>query len=84
MEKRNSSSLAIRMENVVKTYGHGATAVHAIKGVNLEVHPGEVVGLVGASGSGKTTLLHCLGAVIDPTSGKIELFFFSSRRRHTM
>ena len=40
------------MENVVKTYGHGATAVHAIKGVNLEVHPGEVVGLVGASGSG--------------------------------
>ena len=73
MEKSNSSSLAIRMENVVKTYGHGATAVHAIKGVNLEVHPGEVVGLVGASGSGKTTLLHCLGAVIDPTSGKIEL-----------
>jgi putative ABC transport system ATP-binding protein len=66
-------SLAIRMDNVVKTYGSGATAVHAVKGVNLEVSIGEVVGLVGPSGSGKSTLLQCLGAVIDPTSGKIVL-----------
>ncbi len=73
MQETIRPSVAIRMENVVKTYGSGATAVQALKGVNLEVAPGEVVGLVGPSGSGKTTLLQCLGAVIDPTSGKIEL-----------
>ena len=73
MIKNEASSLAIRMENLTKTYGHGDMAVPVLKGVNLEIYPGEVVGLLGASGSGKTTLLHCLGAIIDPTSGKIEL-----------
>ena len=61
------------MENLVKTYGSGSTAVHALKSVSLYVNPGEVVGLLGPSGSGKTTLLQCLGAVIDPTSGRIAL-----------
>ncbi len=64
---------AIRMTNLVKTYGSGPTEVRAIKDVSLYVNPGEVVGLLGPSGSGKTTLLQCLGAVIDPTAGRIEL-----------
>jgi putative ABC transport system ATP-binding protein len=44
-----------------------------LKDVNLRVAPGEVVGLVGPSGSGKSTLLKCLGAVIDPTAGRMVL-----------
>ena len=69
----STGNYAILMEQVVKTYGSGATAVRALKGVNLAVSPGEVVGLIGPSGSGKSTLLQCLGAVIDPTAGKIHL-----------
>lgn len=64
---------AIMMEGIKKRYGKGATAVEALRGVNMSVYSGEVVGLLGASGSGKTTLLQCLGAIIDPTAGRIEL-----------
>jgi len=44
-----------------------------VKNVNLQVAPGEVIGLIGPSGSGKSTLLKCLGAVIEPTSGQMQL-----------
>ncbi len=64
---------AIRVERLTKRYGSGDTAVDALKGVDMIVHPGEVIGLIGPSGSGKTTLLKCLGAVIEPTSGRITL-----------
>jgi len=64
---------AILMENVTKIYGTGEATVEALKGVNMVVYPGEVVGLIGPSGSGKSTLLKCLGAVIEPTAGKITL-----------
>ena len=63
----------IRVENLRKVYGHGDTAVEALKNVNMQVSPGEVVGLVGPSGSGKSTLLKCLGAIIEPTSGRMTL-----------
>jgi putative ABC transport system ATP-binding protein len=63
----------IRIEGLTKRYGSGDTAVDALKGVDLQVAPGEVVGLVGPSGSGKSTLLKCLGAVIDPTAGRMVL-----------
>jgi putative ABC transport system ATP-binding protein len=61
----------IRIEGLKKRYGSGNTAVEALKGVDMQVAPGEVVGLIGPSGSGKTTLLKCLGAVIEPTSGRM-------------
>ncbi len=63
----------IRIEGLRKRYGKGDTAVDALRGVDMQVAPGEVVGLIGPSGSGKSTLLKCLGAVIDPTSGRMVL-----------
>ena len=63
----------IRIEGLRKRYGEGDTAVDALKGVDMQVAPGEVVGLVGPSGSGKTTLLKCLGAVIEPSAGQMTL-----------
>ncbi len=66
-------SAGIRIEGLRKVYGHGETAVEALKDVNMVVQPGEVVGLIGPSGSGKSTLLKCLGAVIEPTAGRMVL-----------
>ena len=63
----------ISIEGLSKRYGDGDTAVDALKDVNMTVAPGEVVGLIGPSGSGKSTLLKCLGAVIEPTTGKMTL-----------
>jgi putative ABC transport system ATP-binding protein len=67
------SEPAIHIENLTKRYGEGDTAVDALKGVDMTIWPGEVVGLVGPSGSGKSTLLKCLGAVIEPTAGRMTL-----------
>ena len=63
----------IRIEHLSKRFGAGDTAVLALRNVNMQVAPGEVVGLIGPSGSGKSTLLKCLGAVIDPTAGRMVL-----------
>ena len=69
----SNAGLGIRIEGLRKRYGEGDTAVDALRDVNMIVAPGEVVGLVGPSGSGKSTLLKCLGAVIEPTAGKMWL-----------
>ncbi|MGV0950832.1 MAG: ABC transporter ATP-binding protein [Azonexus sp.] len=66
-------TFGIRIEGLSKRYGSGDTAVDALKDVNMTVAPGEVVGLIGPSGSGKSTLLKCLGAVIEPTAGRMTL-----------
>lgn len=63
----------IHIEGLEKCYGSGDTAVYALKDVNMHVDPGEVVGLIGPSGSGKSTLLKSLGAVIEPTAGRMTL-----------
>lgn len=63
----------ILIEGLRKRYGKGDTAVDALRNVDMVVAPGEVVGLVGPSGSGKSTLLKCLGAVIEPTAGRMVL-----------
>ncbi len=69
MDKGNG----IHIEGLSKRYGAGDAAVDALKEVNMSVAPGEVVGLVGPSGAGKSTLLKCLGAVIEPTQGRMTL-----------
>ena len=63
----------IHIENLKKRYGSGDTAVDALKHVDMHVAAGEVVGLIGPSGSGKSTLLKCLGAVTEPTAGRMTL-----------
>ncbi|MBK9785052.1 MAG: ABC transporter ATP-binding protein [Betaproteobacteria bacterium] len=66
-------TFGITIEGLSKRYGSGNAAVDALKDVNMTVAPGEVVGLIGPSGSGKSTLLKCLGAIIEPTAGRMTL-----------
>lgn len=56
---------------ISKTYGSGETSVRALKKVNFSVPKGEYVAIVGESGSGKSTLLNMIGALDNPTSGKV-------------
>jgi putative ABC transport system ATP-binding protein len=73
MNTINPAAGGIRIEGLRKVYGHGDTAVEALKNVNMSVAPGEVVGLVGPSESGKSTLLKCLDAIIEPSAGRMYL-----------
>lgn len=68
------SKPAIELKGLTKTYGTGALAFQALKGIDLTVPAGEFMMLVGPSGSGKTTLLSILGCVLTPTSGEARLF----------
>ncbi|PRY25298.1 putative ABC transport system ATP-binding protein [Aliiruegeria haliotis] len=60
---------AFRTRGLTKTYGEGEAAVHALRGVDLELPPGELVVLLGASGSGKSTLLNILGGLDRASTG---------------
>ncbi len=64
---------AIVLRGATKTYGKGEVAVHALRGVDLQIWPEEFVVLLGPSGSGKTTLLNLVGGIEPPSGGGIEV-----------
>jgi lipoprotein-releasing system ATP-binding protein len=61
----------LRLENIVRTYTQADRVLQVLKGLNLSVHAGEIVALVGPSGSGKSSLLHICGLLEPPTSGDL-------------
>ena len=63
----------VRLAEVTRVHGEGATAVPALKGVSLEVDAGELVSVMGSSGSGKSTLLNLAGGLDRPTSGTVHI-----------
>jgi putative ABC transport system ATP-binding protein len=65
---------AVFCSGITKTYGSGDTQVKALRGVDLEVHPGELFMLVGPSGCGKTTLISIMAGILDQTEGDCALF----------
>ena len=66
-----TTSNIVRVTNVTKTFQLGKIAVHALKGIDLEIPTGQYVSIMGPSGSGKSTLFNMIGGLDKPTSGKV-------------
>ena len=71
----------IRLRGLKKTYGSGDAAFHALRGIDLEIHKGEFVAVMGPSGSGKSTLMNLLGCLDTPTAGH---YFFEKIPVHDL
>src|SRR5687767_1479009 len=78
---RPAGPLVIDIEAVTKLYRMGAETVHALRGVNLQIHRNEYLAIMGPSGSGKSTLMNMLGCLDTPTAGRYE---FSGKNVATM
>ncbi|MEE2524889.1 ABC transporter ATP-binding protein [Hyphobacterium sp. HN65] len=67
------SDAVLSLRDVTRTYESGDEELHVLRGVNLDLQPGEIVGLIGPSGSGKSTLLHIAGLLEPPDGGSVRL-----------
>jgi ABC-2 type transport system ATP-binding protein len=72
----SASLIPLQLEGLVKDYG----AVHAVRGIDLEVQPGEVFGFVGPNGAGKSTTIRCILDLLRPTAGRVAVFGMDPRR----
>ncbi|MEA2465873.1 MAG: putative transport system ATP-binding protein [Acidobacteriota bacterium] len=69
----NQNGTIIRMSNIRKVYDTGKVKVEALKGIDLDVYPGEFLAIVGPSGSGKSTLMNLLGCLDTPSDGTYQI-----------
>jgi ABC-type lipoprotein export system ATPase subunit len=65
------NNLPIKASGISRTFVQGPTSLEVLKGIDLEIEPGEMIAIIGTSGTGKTTLLQILGGLDRPTSGTI-------------
>jgi putative ABC transport system ATP-binding protein len=66
-----TASVLVEAREITRTFGHGGTAVRAVRGASFTIRRGQLVALIGRSGSGKTTLLNIVGGLDTPTSGVV-------------
>jgi len=66
-----TTGMAATARGLTRTYGHGTAAVHALRGVDLDLPAGRFTAIMGPSGSGKSTLMHCLAGLDQPTAGQV-------------
>lgn len=71
LEEHEQAAMIFQMQGLTKVYGQGTAAVHALRGVDLEIPEGEIVVLLGPSGSGKSTLLNIIGGLDRASGGRV-------------
>jgi putative ABC transport system ATP-binding protein len=69
----STNGAVVTARGVTRVYGEGDTAVHALRGIDLDVERGRLTGVMGPSGSGKSTLMHILAALDKPTEGEVAI-----------
>ncbi len=73
LERTSVTSHAVSAMALTRTYGDGDSAVHALRGVSLDLPAGQFTAIMGPSGSGKSTLMHLLAGLDTPTSGTVKV-----------